>query len=114
MEIGVDCIEIKRFLKFENDDQFLSEIFTDKEIDYCREKRNSCQHYAVRFAGKESVIKAMSHYGIRLAPNQIEILNDITGIPYVILHSEHCDQYSVKISLSHSDEMALAFVIVEK
>jgi holo-[acyl-carrier protein] synthase len=114
MEIGVDCIEIKRFLQFEKDDHFLSKIFTEKEIDYCRGKKNSCQHYAAHFAGKEAIIKAISHFGIQLSPNQIEILNDATGIPYVNITAEHCGQYMVKISLSHSDEIALAFVIIDK
>jgi holo-[acyl-carrier protein] synthase len=114
MEIGVDCIEIKRFFQFEKDDHFLSKIFTEKEIDYCQGNKNACQHFAVRFAGKESVIKAISHYGIQLSPKQIEILTDATGIPYVNITAEHCSQYTVKISLSHSEEIALAFVIIDK
>jgi holo-[acyl-carrier protein] synthase len=114
MEVGVDCIEIKRFLQFEKDDHFLSKIFTKKEIDYCQGNKKSCQHYAARFAGKEAVIKAISHYGIQLLPNQIEILNDATGIPFVTINAEHCNQYKLKISLSHSDEIALAFVIIEE
>lgn len=114
MEIGVDCIEIKRFFQFEKDNPFLSKVFTKKEIEYCQSNKNSPQHYAARFAGKESVIKALSHYGIQLLPNQIEILNGPTGIPYVTITAEHCSQYKVKISLSHSDEIALAFAIVEE
>jgi holo-[acyl-carrier protein] synthase len=114
MEIGVDCIEIRRFIPFEKDNHFLSKIFTKKEIEYCQSNKNSCQHYAARFAGKESVIKALSHYGIQLSPNQIEILNDKRGIPFVTLKVDHCNQYKVKISLSHSDEIALAFAVVEE
>jgi phosphopantetheine--protein transferase-like protein len=114
MEIGVDCIEIKRFIQFEKDSYFLSRIFTQSEIKYCQGNINPCQHYAARFAGKESVIKAMSHYGVQLLPNQIEILNNEAGIPYVTINAENCGRYMVKISLSHSDEIALAFVIVEK
>jgi len=113
MEIGVDCVEIKRFLQFENDMPFLSKIFTDNEIGYCQKKKNISQHLAVRFAGKEAVIKAISHYGIQLSPKQIEIINDTSGIPLVNLPAEHNNTYKVKISLSHSDELALAFVIID-
>jgi len=114
MEIGVDCIEIKRFLQFEKDDRFLSRIFTDNEIDYCRGKQNSSQHYAARFAGKESVMKAISPYGVQLSPKQIEILNDSRGIPSARITGEHSGRFQVKISLSHSDEIALAFAMVEE
>jgi holo-[acyl-carrier protein] synthase len=114
MEIGVDCIEIKRFLRFEKDENFLARIFTRKEIEYCQSFKNPCQHYAVRFAGKESVIKAMAHYGIQLLPDQIEILNDNRGIPCVTISSEHGQEYRVKISLSHSEEIAIAFALVEE
>jgi len=114
MEIGVDCTEIKRFLQFEKDDPFLSRIFTDREMDYCRGRKNSSQHYAARFAGKESVIKAVSHYGIQLSPRQIEILNDASGIPSVTIHGEHSGRFQVKISLTHSDEIAIGFAIVKE
>jgi holo-[acyl-carrier protein] synthase len=114
MEIGVDCIEIKRFLQFEKDEHFLARIFTPKEIEYCKASENSCQRYAARFAGKESVIKAMSRYGIQLLPDQIEILKDDRGMPYARIHDERSDRYMVKISLAHSDDLAIAFAIVEE
>lgn len=114
MEIGVDCIEIKRFFKYKNDFYFLSKIFTEKEINYCKDRNNSCQHYAARYAGKEAVMKAISHFGIQLSPVQIEILNDTKGIPYVTINAEHCGKYKIRISLSHSDEIAIAFVVMEE
>lgn len=114
MEIGVDCIEIKRFVQFENNELVLAKIFTDNEVEYCKKKKRTSQHLAVRFAGKEAVIKAISQYGIQLSLKQIEILNDASGIPRVILPEEYHNTYKVKISLSHSDELAIAFVIIDR
>lgn len=112
MEIGVDCIEIDRFLKLEGDAQFVSKIYSGKEIEYCSKQSKPSQHYAARFAGKEAVIKALSHYGIQLLPSQIEILNEPSGIPYVNILTEQSHQFSIKISLSHSDDTAIAFAII--
>ena len=114
MEIGVDCIEIQRFQELENDLKVLSNIFTRDEIEYCKNKKNVCQHYASRFAGKEAVIKAMSPYGVRLVPKQVEITNNLLGIPCVNLPDEYKERFNVKISFSHSETLALAFVIAEK
>ena len=54
---------------------FVQKIFTDKEMKYCDNKGKPIQHYAVRFAGKEAVIKALYPFGLFLDVTQIEILN---------------------------------------
>ena len=85
MEIGVDCVEISRFV-----DQrigFFKKIFTDKEIKYCENKGKPLQHYAGKFAGKEAVIKALHPFGVSLDVGKIEILNDEMGRPVVNLVS---------------------------
>lgn len=114
MEIGVDCIEITRFNELEKQNKLLSKIFTENEIKYCQNRTNSLQHFAAHFAGKEAVMKAMSPYGVQLSPQQIEILNKDNGAPYATLFCENAAQYVIKISLSHSNEIALAFVIIDK
>jgi holo-[acyl-carrier protein] synthase len=115
LEIGVDCVDISRFDKSTiSDDKFLNKIFTSKEIDYCKKKANPSQHYAARFAGKESVIKALSNYGVKIPLNEIEILNTQKGIPSVRILNDEANDYNIKISLAHSDRVALAFVLVDK
>lgn len=115
MEIGVDCINITRvnkggMLKKNN----LRRIFTEREIQYCENKEKPSQHYAVRFAGKEAVIKAFFAYDISLHHNQIEILNKKNGIPFIKILDDRYNNYDIKISLSHSRETAIAFVIINK
>lgn len=113
MEIGVDLTDIQRFIDLIDNKRVLQKIFTEQEILYCKNAKNPAQHFAARFAGKEAVIKAFYPYGVKLVPNQIEILNSTEGIPQVRLQGVTLDQYRIKISLSHSDETAVAFVMVD-
>ena len=121
MEIktGTDIIEISRIKKSieETDNKFIERVFTDKEIEYCESKKTQkYQHYAVRFAEKEAVFKSISDklknkYEIEW--KDIEILNDLSGRPYVnILNSKISNLKNIDISLSHCKEYAIASVVV--
>ena len=115
MAIGVDCVDIARFSDIINDEKLLHKIFTVREIEYCKGKKPFSQHFATRFAGKEAVIKALSHYKIQIPLNQIEILNNRNGSPFVKVLDEGYESFEMKISLSHSKEIAIAMVaIIEK
>jgi holo-[acyl-carrier protein] synthase len=115
LEIGIDNIDISRF----NQDiiskrNIFEKIFTKKEILYCEKKLHADQHYGVRFAGKEAVVKAFSCYGVRIPLNKIEILNKKNGIPFVTILDKNVDNFEIKISLSHSDKTAVAVAVVYK
>ena len=59
---GTDIIEISRIKEsIENlGDKFLNRVYTQKEIAYCESKKTQkYQSYAVRFAAKEAVFKAL-------------------------------------------------------
>lgn len=113
MEIGIDCVDIARFKKdIISKQNILRKIFTENEVRYCEQKENTSQHYAVRFAGKEAVVKALSCYEIKVSLNQIEILNTKNGIPYVKILDDKLTDFDIKISLSHSREIAMAVAIV--
>ena len=114
-----DIIEISRIKKSieETDNKFIERVFTDKEIEYCESKKTQkYQHYAVRFAAKEAVFKSISDklknkYEIEW--KDIEILNDLSGRPYVnILNSKISNLKNIDISLSHCKEYAIASVVV--
>ncbi len=111
IEIGVDCIEISRFR--EQQKGFFKKVFTDKEITYCESKGNPLQHYAVKFAGKEAVVKALHPFGVKLAISEIEIINDEEGRPNANVLQKLPHSYRIKISLSHSDTMAIAVAVVQ-
>ena len=113
--IGIDIEDIKRFEISMNNYNFLKKIFTEKEISYCQSKANPAQHFAVRFAGKEAVIKAVSsHLKIILDYKEIEITNNGSGAPSVkVTHEGFGQEYNVLISLSHQGTMAIAMVLLK-
>ena len=115
MEVGIDCVNISRFSKkILSKKNSINRIFTKNEIQYCEKKANPTEHYAVRFAGKEAVIKAFNCFNIKISLNQIEILNKKNGIPYVKILDDKIVDFDMKISLSHSTDIAVAVAIVIK
>ena len=119
IKVGTDIIEISRIKKSieDTDNKFIERVFTNKEIIYCESRKlQKYQHYAVRFAGKEAVFKAISNLlknKFDIDWKDIEILNDSEGRPYVnILNSKIDNIINIDISLSHCKEYAIANVIV--
>lgn len=118
--IGHDIIEIKRVKKsIENSgDRFLNRIFTKNEIAYCQAKSNSYESYAARFAAKEAFSKALgTGIGEAFSWKDIEILNEESGKPTILCSNQLLKQFpdiqEIHLSLSHSRELASAFVILE-
>lgn len=109
--IGIDIIEIKRIEKSlkKFGKNFLNHIFTENEIAYVKKHKFPNQHYAVRFAAKEAVYKAL---GLKdISWKNIEILNDKDGRPYCRFLNKKIRK-KVLISLSHSEHYAAASAIV--
>lgn len=119
--IGTDIIEVKRMDKLvSRGRQYLETIFSGREIDYCEAKAKRSEHYAARYAAKESILKALGT-GWRggLAYSDIEIINEESGKPQVFVRGEvkqYLDQQQtrqISISMSHSKENAIAIAILE-
>ena len=117
--LGTDIVEVKRIERFAQKPGALERIFTPQEIAYCRARKNTYQHLAVRFAAKEAVVKAFGT-GMRGGTWQdIEIVVDEAGAPHVKLHGYFAYSatkrkiYNIFISLSHSKEYAIAQAILE-
>jgi len=120
--IGTDIIEVKRIKKavvrFGN--RFIRRIFTEHEIRYCENKANSFQHFAVRFAAKEALLKAIG-IGLRdgILWRQIEIRNDDLGKPQMFcsgICKKKLNELHVKslhVSLSHIEKYGVATIILE-
>ena len=112
---GIDIIEVKRIQESieKLGERFLQKVFTQKEIQYCKNKKNmQYQHFAARFAAKEAVYKAISEKlenKYEVTWKNIEIENDINGRPYVNLKEIKIKEIeSIDISLSHLKEYAVA------
>jgi holo-[acyl-carrier protein] synthase len=113
--IGVDIIEISRIREaaVRWGERFLRRVYTDSELEICQGRAESL---AVRFAGKEAAIKALSAPGI-ISWREIEISSEINGKPKITLHGQALKNAralglsSLEVSLSHSRENAIAFII---
>lgn len=120
--IGVDIESINRFknIPFEVNEKFYERIFTPLEIEYCLKKKNMYSHFAGRFAAKEAVIKALSKER-KYFLSEIEIRNDDKGRPYLCFidkssNSNERNYFAENslLSISHSSDYAIAFVIFLK
>ena len=118
--IGVDVVEVSR-LKRAIDTWgifFLHKIFTDRELAYAQAKKNPTPHIAARFAVKEAVAKALAtgwSGGFRW--KDVEVENDPSGKPSVVLHGrvrEILMGSNVLVSISHSENVVVAFAVIEK
>lgn len=119
---GVDIIEVDRIQEaIENQGKaFLRKVYTQREIDFCSNTgKMMYQHYAVRFAAKEAIYKAISEV---ISSNESDILNKIEitntekGKPIAnleVLHIQNIE--SMDLSLSHIKNYAIAsFSIIFK
>ena len=118
---GVDIIEIARvertFRRWGN--RFLDRVYTAGEVAFCRGR---LQELAVRIAAKEALSKALGT-GIWCRDdvwwNEMEILPDPRGKPLVQLYgrarqrAEQLGLSEIAVSLSHSDNYAVAFVVAQ-
>ncbi|MHB1130816.1 MAG: holo-ACP synthase [Chloroflexota bacterium] len=116
VSVGVDIVEIERVagLLLRHGERFLTRVFTEAELAYCRERT---PELAARFAGKEAILKALGTGRIGVGWREVEILPDRSGKPQVHLHGGArrvaadlaLDHFA--ISLSHSRAFAVASVV---
>ena len=114
--IGTDIVSVSRIEKIlqQYSDRFKKHVFTDKEKSYCDLKSNPAIHYAGRFAAKEAVKKALYSSSIINSIDfaDIEIISNVSGAPEVKLSTQNLKNVFVKVSISHIDELAIAFALV--
>lgn len=115
--IGTDIVEIERIKQniTKRENRFLDKIFTKGEIEYCESKNiQKFQSYAVRFAAKEAIYKALSDYIVgEYSWKDFEILKEENGRPKVKIHLKIDDLEDIDISLSHCKEYAVAYVMAK-
>jgi holo-[acyl-carrier protein] synthase len=119
--IGTDMIEVLRLEKNIGKPQFLSKVFTERELEICMSKQSRLQSLAARFAAKEAFMKALgTGWSGGISFSQIEVINDEKGAPRMILHgksrsfADRLGVTDIHVTLSHLKEIALATVILEK
>lgn len=119
--IGIDIVEIARIEeKIKSNPHFVTHVFSPKEVAYCEGKKKPAMHFAGKWAAKEAYLKA---YGLNFIGNhklhEIEILQEENGNPYIQLLCKSALNHQEKalgkihLSISHTDIIATAYVIIE-
>ena len=115
---GVDIIEVGRIRRVAETygRRFLKRIYTDGEVAYCRGR---APQLATRYAAKEAVMKALGT-GVRgVRWRDIEVVRRRGQAPTIKLYgtalarAERLGIDHLALSLSHSEEYAVASVVGE-
>ena len=120
--IGIDIIEIARIEEVfsRQGERFRKRVFTEGEIDYCERRASRMSSYAARFAAKEAAMKALGtgwSDGVRW--RDIEVVRGETGAPALHLHGRALERLGeigarrAHLSLTHSEQIAMAEVVLE-
>lgn len=114
---GTDIIKIERIKNAieKHKEKFLNTVFTEDEIEYCSMAKKKYQHYAARFAAKEATFKAMTKIfeDKNVDWQNIEVLNFSNGRPKLNIKGKKFERIqSIDLSISHSDEFAIATVVI--
>ncbi len=118
--LGTDIVEIVRIGEMvkRHGELFLTRVYSSEEIRYCQLRKNAFQHFAGRWAAKESVMKALGTGFIRgVRWQDIEISVQKSGKPIVTLRggagdlAERLGIKQVLITISHCRAYATATAI---
>ena len=119
---GIDLAEVPRIRASieKYGERCLTRVYTEGERAYVERKANKFERYAARFAAKEAGMKALGT-GWRggVTWHDFEVANLRSGRPTLRLHGvaqQIADRLGVKhisLSLTHTAENGMAFVIFE-
>ena len=118
--IGVDVVEIERFRKsLERTPTMRDRLFTASELAYVAPKADPVPSLAARFAAREAVMKSL---GVGLGAfgfHDVWVERAESGAPFLAFAgkaAELADRAGVvrwHVSLTHSDLVAVAYVVAE-
>lgn len=106
--IGCDIVDLNR-IKVENDNLALK-ILTRSEFEFYQNKKSDKhkrEYLGGRFAAKEAFFKAIGIENSLISFQDIEVLNDKNGKPFLNYPKSH-------LSISHENDYAIAYVIIEE
>src|SRR5437764_118252 len=111
----VECLRIAEMIERHNE-LFLTRVFTEQEIRYCRSRRKATEHFAARWAAKEAVLKCLgTGMSQGLSWTEIEVSAEPGGRPRVSMYGATRELAQARhvsdilLSLSHCRAYAIAF-----
>ena len=115
--IGTDIIEIERISKVIENTNFLKRFFSEKENKLFLKKNFASETIAGNFSVKEAFSKAIGTGFRDLLLQDISVLRNPLGCPYIELSGELLEKfgkYKIHTSISHSQKYAIGYVIIEE
>ena len=119
---GVDIVDIERIRRVaeRHKDRFIPRVFTPAEQQFCNRYHDPAPHFSARFAAKEALFKALgTGWAKGVSWLDAEVQRKEQQAPVLVLHGEAEKRSAglgvtrVHLSLSHSDQWAVAMVILE-
>lgn len=116
--VGVDIEPIASFRDkpLERHKRFYARLFSAAEIDECARRKDPYPGLAARFCAKEAMVKACSGHA-KAYVTDFSVVKDGPA-PAIALRRPRpalrrfLARHSCKLSLSHTDDLAAAFVVV--
>lgn len=119
--LGVDIIEIERMEQIlVRTPRFMQRVFSEGERKYAMAKARPAIHFALFFAAKEAVLKALGTGFTGMAFTDVEVTHDRHGRPEPILHGNAAKVASeqgvveVELSLSYTHQVGVASAVAIK
>ncbi len=118
--LGLDATDIPRIAATleRYGERFITRIFTDGEIAYCRRRREPAIHFAGRFAAKEAAMKALgTGHSQNVLWRDVEVVRH-GGPPQLQFHGGAARRFAAMgaqsslLTITHSDTLALAQVLI--
>ncbi len=110
--IGIDIVDIEKFEKISylEKSSFYKKLFLPSEIEYCLKYKTPSEHFAGKFAIKESLKKSIKE---PISFLDIETYHSKSKLKIKLLKNWN-KKYKVLGSISHDKRYAIGMVISEK
>lgn len=114
--IGTDMVEVGRIRKSSEKPRFMERVYSKEEHDLFLTKKDPYESMAGNWAAKEAFAKAV-RTGVRdFSMNEISVLRDENGAPYLKLSgyaAKLADSLGLEfqVSITHTKELASAVVL---
>jgi holo-[acyl-carrier protein] synthase len=120
LDLGVDVVEVARMRAFAaRHPERLGELFTARELAYCRGRRGAAESLAARFAAKEAAFKALGTLsGFTADWRSVELASEREGKPRLHLRGGALRAARARgarralVSVAHSRSVAIAAVVL--
>ena len=121
--LGIDIVEIERMEGIlERMPSFAERVFSPDEREYCDSTASPATHYALRFAAKEAVVKALgTGFAEGIWVHDIEVERNKKGRPLVKLSGRALEvareqgvrELQLSLSYTRTDAVACALAVTE-